>query len=112
MHIGPTQTSHISRKGFLGTGWQRECLLSEDEMHEKSFEAIKQLSSSRGGLYIIKNWDKIIWHPNFVYQSVLKDLYRVSISKNTLEKVIRKVIVFLTLFYRNIQSIQLGYIQS
>ena len=48
-------------------GWQRECQLSEDEMHDKSFEAIKKLSSSRGRLIIIKKWDKIIRHPNFVY---------------------------------------------
>ena len=66
-------------------GWQRECLLSEDEILEKPFEAIKQLSSSRGRLIILKNWDKIIRLPNFVYQSVLKDVYGVSISKTRSE---------------------------
>ena len=52
-------------------GLQRECLLSEDEILLNPFEAIKQLSSSRGRLIILKNWDKIIRLPNFVYQSVL-----------------------------------------
>ena len=39
-------------------GWQRECSFSDNEMHEKSFEVIKQLSSSWGRQIIISNWDK------------------------------------------------------
>ena len=35
------------------TGWQIEYKLSKDEMHDKPFEAINQLPSSRGRLIII-----------------------------------------------------------
>ena len=53
-------------------GCQKECQISEHEMHDKPFEAIKQLSSNRGRLIIIKNSDRIIRHPNFEYNQFLK----------------------------------------
>ena len=45
----------ISQHNEREAGWQRESQLNEDKMHDKPFEAIKQLSSSRGRLILIKN---------------------------------------------------------
>ena len=47
-------------------GWQRGWSLSEEEIYEKPFEAIIQLSSTRGRLKVLRNWDRIIRHPNFM----------------------------------------------
>ena len=66
-------------------GWQRGWSLSEEEIYEKRFEAIIQLSSTRGILIVLRNWDKIIRHPNFMLQSCLKELYGLSIVKSRSE---------------------------
>ena len=66
-------------------GWQRGWSLSEEEIYEKPFEAIIQLSSTRGRLIVLRNWDRIIRHPNFMLQSCLKELYGLSIFKSRSE---------------------------
>ena len=91
-------------------GWQRECPLSENEMLDKPFEVIKRFSSNRGRLIIIKIWEKITIHPNSVYQSVLKDLYGASKSKNRSKLSKKQSYNISNIIYRKIQSKQLGYI--
>ena len=63
-------------------GWQKEWICDENTIVESPFETIKKLSSTRGRLILIQNWDKLIRHPNFLNQMILKDSYGVSISKN------------------------------
>ena len=74
--------NHLSERV---AGWQRGWSLSEEEIYEKPFEAIKQLSSTRGRLIVLRNWDRIIRHPNFMLQSCLKELYGLSIFKSRSE---------------------------
>ena len=65
-------------------GWQRDLIHNDLRKQETPFLAIKNLSSTRGRLILVQNWEKIIIHPNFLYQKLLKDSYGISISKNKL----------------------------
>ena len=63
-------------------GWQRDWNHNDESIQETPFWAIKDLSSTRARLILIQNWDKIIRHPNFLYQKLLKDSYGISITKS------------------------------
>ena len=77
--------SSINHNNDRVAGWQSVWSLEESEINEKPFETLKQLSSTRGRLFVLRNWDRIIRHPNFAIQNILKDSYGISIGKNRSE---------------------------
>ena len=58
--------SSINHKNEIVVGWKLNWTLSESNIHDNPFEAIKQLSSMRGRVFVVRNWDKIIRHPYFI----------------------------------------------
>ena len=65
--------------------WQNLWTFNKNVVQDKPFEAIKQLSSTRGRLILTKNWKKIIRHPNFLQQRLLQDKFGIKICKNKTE---------------------------
>ena len=63
-------------------GWQKVSKFNEEDLKDKPFCALKQLTSTRGRLIVWQNWERLIRHPNVIYQNLLKDSYGISISKN------------------------------
>ena len=63
-------------------GLQRDWNYNEESFQETPFWAIKDLSFTRARLILVQSWDKIIRHPIFLYQKLLKDLYWISITKS------------------------------
>ena len=78
--------SSINHNKERVAGWQTTWLTEEPDILEKPFEIVKQLSSTRGRLHVLRNWDKIIRHPNFLIQSVLKDSYGINFTKNRMDQ--------------------------
>ena len=66
-------------------GWQKLWTLSENDIQEKPFEAIKLLSSTRGRLIVSQNWRKIARHPNFLQQTLLQESYGLKFNKSRTE---------------------------
>ena len=46
-------------------GWQKLWTCNKNDVQDRPFEAIKQLSSTRERLILSQNWKRIIRHPNF-----------------------------------------------
>ena len=63
-------------------GWQKVSKFNEEDLKDKPLCALKQLTSTRGRLIVWQNWERLIRHPNFIYQNLLIDSYGISISKN------------------------------
>ena len=66
-------------------GWQKLLTLSENDIQEKPFEAIKLLFSTRGRLIVSQNWRKIARHPNFLQQTLLQESYGLKFNKSRTE---------------------------
>ena len=66
-------------------GWQKLWTLSENDIQEKPFEAIKLLSSTRGRLIVSQNWRKIARHPSFLQQTLLQESYGLKFNKSRTE---------------------------
>ena len=65
--------------------WQLNWTLIESNIHDNLFEAIIQLLSTKGRLFVVRNRDKIIRHTSFIYQNKLNDSHGICIGKIRLE---------------------------
>ena len=74
--------NHINEKV---AGWQKLWTCNKNDVQDRPFEAIKQLSSTRGRLILSQNWKRIIRHPNFLKQTLLQDQFGIKICKNRTE---------------------------
>ena len=58
---------------------------NKNDVQDRSFEAIKQLSLTKGRLILSQNWKKIIRHLNFLKQTLFQDKFGIKICKNRAE---------------------------
>ena len=73
----------INHYGEYVAGWQRVSWMTKDQILRQPFEAAKELTSTRGRILVLQNWEKLIRHPDFIYQSSLERWIGFSVSWST-----------------------------
>ena len=63
-------------------GEQQSIFLMKQTIQDKPFECIMKLSSTKGRLYAWYNLRKFDWLPNFINQTVYKELFGFTYSKD------------------------------
>ena len=46
--------------------------MTSDQIQSQPFETVRELSSTCGRILAFQNWEKLIRHPNFIYQTSLE----------------------------------------
>ena len=64
-------------------GWEIQNRMTMNEIKEKPFEAIREMTSTRGRMLVLKKWEILIKHPHLKYQNILEDVVGFSVSKSS-----------------------------
>ena len=64
-------------------GWEIQNRMTMNEIKEKPFEAIREMTSTRGRMLVLKKWKILIKHPHLKYQNILEDVVGFSVSKSS-----------------------------
>ena len=57
--------------------------MTMNEIKEKPFEAIREITSTLGRMLVLKKWEILIKHPHLKYQSILEDVVGFNVSKSS-----------------------------
>ena len=76
----------INHYNELVWGWQIQNNMTLNDILNKPFEAIKELTSTRGRALFLNHWQRIWRHPNFKFQNWLEDSLGFIVTENNADK--------------------------
>ena len=92
--------SSINHFGEYVASWQRNNIMTNDEILSQPFKAIKQLNLTRGRTLVLKNWEKLIRHPDFIYQQSIENWRGFSLLCNSKYSGKYNIIKIVIIFFR------------